>query len=70
MASAIPINSRIACEQRAVSGVTNTGKSMGTSFNFDAVATWHPAEHDRHGIARRYRRRSQYPLATGDGPRR
>ena len=70
MASAIPISSRIACEQRADSGVNNTGTSMGTRFNFDAVVDWQPAEHDRHGIVRRYRRRSQYPLATGDGPRR
>jgi len=70
MASAIPISSRTASEQRAVSGVTNTWKSMGTTFNFGADGTSQPAEHDRHGIARRYRRRSGYPLATGDGPRR
>lgn len=69
MASAIPINSRIACEQPAATGaMNNTGKSMGT-FNFDAVTDWQPAEHGRHGILRQYRRRSQYPLATGDGLR-
>ena len=75
MASAIPIQSWIACDQRTRSQEPTGSKQMGTAFNtrfgpksnvgFNRVSGRTAAHSgpDR----RRYRGRIQYPRATGDG---